>query len=74
LILKVYNKRNIVILPITTKIKNDRFHFKMKTKNKVMYVKLTQVKTIDTKRFLRKIDIVPNDIFLEVIKLWKNSI
>lgn len=72
LVLKVYNKNNIVILPLTTKIKDDKYHYKIKADNKIMYLKLTQVRTIDTKRLLRKIDILPKQIFRSILKIWKN--
>lgn len=72
LIIGKYNKRSIVVLPITTKIKDDAYHYKIFVNNIVMYVKLTQVRTIDSKRLLRKIGVVPILVFNKIIEIWKS--
>ncbi len=63
LILKVYNKESMLVVPITSKKKSDNFHYELnifekkdnEIKNKKVWVKLTQIKVIDNKRLLRKV-------------------
>lgn len=63
IIVRVYNKHSLLILPLTGKEKNDNFHYMIKTKRKTVWVKLTQVRMISNKRLLRKIDIVDTKQF-----------
>lgn len=67
LVLRVYNKETLLILPITTKTKEDKFHSKIELKQhnnlKVIYVKLTQIRVISNKRLLRKVDILDVENF-----------
>ncbi|HCC06401.1 TPA: hypothetical protein DEP94_03545 [Candidatus Nomurabacteria bacterium] len=66
LILKVYNRESMLVVPITSKIKNDVFHYELnvieETKdrifNKKIWIKLTQIKVISSKRLLRKVNVV----------------
>lgn len=75
LIMKVYNKESIVVLPITTKAKNDPFHFKIYVKPGIyVWVKLTQVRMVSNKRLQRKVDVVSNDIFLKIRDAWIKSL
>lgn len=73
LILKTYYK-SALILPITTIPKNDKYHYNIKVNAGYMYIKLTQARTIDIKRLLRKIDTVPKNIFMNILQIWKDSI
>lgn len=52
IIIKTYKNSGAITLPLTTKQKNDFFHFKL---SKNSYIKLTQIKFLDQKRFKRKI-------------------
>lgn len=70
LVIKVYNKETLLILPITSKIKEDRFHYKI-TYNKRQralsaYIKLTQARVISNKRLLRKVDTLDPKVFSEI--------
>ena len=75
LIMKVYNRESIVVLPITTKPKNDPFHFKIFVKTGIyVWIKLTQVRMISNKRLQRKVDIVGNDSFVKIREAWIKSL
>ncbi len=75
LVLKVYSSDSILVLPITSKIKNDTFHKKIIIKNnKEVYIKLTQIRVISTKRLSRKVDKINIENFLEIKKLLFNYI
>lgn len=67
LILKIFSKSFLWVLPITSKIKNDRFHFKF-IENGINYcVILTQIRSISSKRLLRKIFTISEIEFIEII-------
>ena len=70
-VMKVYNKESMVILPLTTKKKNDKFHFKIEREETTTWIKLTQTRVISNKRLLRKVDVLNEDIFNELTKKWK---
>ena len=74
IIMKVYSKETLVVLPLTTKEKNDQFHYKIRTEDKTVWVKLTQARVISTKRLLRKVDILNQEAFDELSIFWKNSL
>jgi mRNA interferase MazF len=82
LVVRVYNKDSILIVPITTKIKKDRFHFciQVRNSNKVgpnhieAYIKLTQFRVISPKRLLRKVDVIPESVFKEIKDRLKSFI
>lgn len=74
LVVKVYNKQSLIILPITTKQKSDAFHYKIQTTDKVSWVKLTQMRMLSTKRLLRKIDLLDQQTFDQIVIAWKNSL
>jgi len=74
IILKVYNTEAMLVLPITTKEKNDKFHHKITTNNKTVWVKLTQARVISSKRLLRKVDILGEEEFNKLLKVWKESV
>jgi mRNA interferase MazF len=74
IIMKVYNKETLLVLPITTKIKNDTFHHKIVTEQKIAWVKLTQTRVISSKRLLRKIDVLCEVEFDALKIVWKRSL
>lgn len=71
LIMRVYNKETMLILPITSKLKDDKFHAPLilinQGKEKRTFIKLTQPRIISNKRLVRKIAVVPKDKF-EIIR------
>jgi mRNA interferase MazF len=54
LVLRVYNKRSILIAPLTSKPRNDQFHVKVSYENREGWVILSHARTISPKRFQRK--------------------
>ncbi len=72
IIMKVYNKDTMVVLPLTTKRKDDKFHHKIKTKERTVWVKLTQTRVVSGKRLLRKVDILEEEQFETLKMVWKN--
>ena len=84
LVANVYNKETMFVLPITSKEKNDKFHYKIfvKMKNvkigkyeeRPVWVKLTQSRVISNKRLLRKIDLISIDDFDKIMLVFKDSI
>ena len=55
LILQVYNQHSIRIVPLTSKIKNDRFHTKLEYQGRLGWAILSHSKTISAKRLQRKL-------------------
>ena len=70
LIVRVFNKGGLYVLPITTKRKDDKFHFLLKDfserQKDFNSVVLTQLKFISSKRLLRKIDVVSKNEFSQI--------
>ncbi|HTH92922.1 MAG TPA: type II toxin-antitoxin system PemK/MazF family toxin [Candidatus Paceibacterota bacterium] len=71
LIIKVYNKESLLVLPITSKENNDPFHFEIHFKNITTWIKLTQLRTISTKRLYRKIRTLDQETFTVLISKIK---
>ena len=74
IVMKVYNKETMVVLPITTKQKDDEFHYKIQTEGKIVWVKLTQVRVISSKRLLRKVAMLEETMFNELKEVWIKSL
>lgn len=67
LIIKKFNGEMIWVLPLTSKEKTGEFFLKIDHESGVSWVNLSQIKTISTKRLLRKIGMIPEKEFSEVI-------
>ncbi|MES2668126.1 MAG: type II toxin-antitoxin system PemK/MazF family toxin [Patescibacteria group bacterium] len=74
IIVKVYNKETMAILPLTSKPKSDTFHYPVETEKKLVWAKLTQVRVISSKRLLRKIGLLQADSFDGLRKAWLASL
>lgn len=74
IIIKVYNKESVIILPLTTKEKNDNFHYRLNMDERVVWVKLTQTRVISTKRLLRKVDVLDKKSFEALKNNWKQAL
>lgn len=84
LIVRVYNKNSMLVLPVTSKEKVDEFHYKIivlaknaktgELYDKPVWVKLTQARMISNKRLLRKVDVIPAIDFDKVKDAFKNYI
>ena len=81
LVVRVYNKQTMLVLPITSKEKSDAFHCKIQiqTKNsktgeeytKPVWIKLTQARVISNNRLLRKVDTVHQEEFDNVVEVFR---
>jgi mRNA-degrading endonuclease toxin of MazEF toxin-antitoxin module len=74
IIMKVYNNQSALILPITSKNKADRFHFKISVKNKDAWVKVTQARTVSTLRLRKKIEYLHKETFSKLYCVWKQHV
>lgn len=66
LVLRVYNKETLLVLPITSKEKKDDFHCAVRVKFGTAWVKLTQARVISNRRLLRKVDVLAAGEFKKV--------
>ena len=67
LIVKKFNTEMLWVLPLTTKGKENKYYFKLKHELLNSWAVLSQIKTISTKRLLRKVGSISEDDFKEVI-------
>ena len=72
LILKKFNADMVWALPLTTQGQNNKYYYKLNHENVKSWVVLSQIKTISTKRFLRKVGSISESDFKEVIIKLKN--
>lgn len=66
LALRVYNTETLLVLPITSREKKDRFHCAVQVKFGTAWVKLTQARIISNRRLLRKVDVLAEGEFNRV--------
>lgn len=67
LILKKFNKDMLWVLPLTSREHNDPFHHPVGYQRDKTWVKITQLRTVDSKRLLRKLGTIDVCDF-EIIK------
>ena len=82
IIMKVYNKETMFVLPTTGKAKEDKFHMPIEIDavdqktgdvyRKTVYIKLTQARVISNKRLIRKVDVINEEDFEKIQDLFKN--
>ncbi len=68
LIIKKFNADMLWVLPLTTKEKQDKYHYKLDYETIKSWVILSQMKTVSTKRLLRKIGSITELDFREVVE------
>jgi len=71
MIIRKFNTDMVWVLPLTTKGKQDNYHYKIESETIKSLVILSQVKTISTKRLIRKVGSVSETDFIEVISRFK---
>lgn len=74
LVLKRFNNDVLLILPITSKYKENKYYYGFKYNGKTFAVILSQVRLISSKRLLRKIRMLSEQEFNEIKQLVKNII
>lgn len=62
LVVRKFNREMTWVLPTTLQAKNEKFHEKFSFEKNDYFVVLTQMCTISTKRFLRKIGTMPRGL------------
>lgn len=68
LILKKFNKDILLIVPITSSLKQGKYYYQFIYKNKKFSVILSQIRLISSKRLLRKIRRIDDDNFEKIKK------
>jgi mRNA interferase MazF len=74
LILKMYGHATAFVAPLTTKNHDNRYSVRTEYQKRIYYVVLSQVRTISTKRFSRKIRRLSCDEFETILSEFKDSI
>ncbi len=69
LILKKFNQKMLLIIPLTTQVKEFKYQAQYKLNGIIYGAKLSQIKLIDSKRLLRKVEILDGEQF----KIIKNK-
>lgn len=69
IIIKKFNSRVVLVLPLSSKSGNKKFYFKVNYDEKTSFVILSQIRLISVKRLKRIVSVLSNDQFLEL----KNS-
>ncbi|MCX6752264.1 MAG: type II toxin-antitoxin system PemK/MazF family toxin [Candidatus Nomurabacteria bacterium] len=67
LIVKKFNADMVWALPLTTQGRKNKYYYKLNHEEVKSWVVLSQIKTISTKRFLRKVGSISESDFKEVI-------
>ncbi|HUC89104.1 MAG TPA: type II toxin-antitoxin system PemK/MazF family toxin [Candidatus Paceibacterota bacterium] len=74
LVLKVFNKETIKVVPLTTKEKDGNYYASVTLRDTTSYAVFTHVRTISTKRLSRKVGRISKDQFKEIIQKYKDSL
>lgn len=72
LIMKKFNNEMIWVLPMTTQAKENKYHYKLEHEAIKSYVVISQIKTISTKRLLRKVGTISEGDFINIKKKIKD--
>jgi mRNA interferase MazF len=72
LIIKKFNSEMLWILPLTTKEKLDKYHYKINSEHINSWAILTQIKTISTKRLIRKLTTISDSDYFNIINKIQN--
>ena len=66
LVLKKFNRNIVLVVPLTTKIKDNKYYFSFMHDNIKFAAILSQVRLVSTKRFNRKIRKMDSFLFLSI--------
>ena len=73
LIIKKFNVDTFLVAPLSTRIKTGNYYFYFKgSSNQPNIINLAQLRTIDGRRFIRKIGRLDAEIFEYLVKKLKN--
>jgi mRNA-degrading endonuclease toxin of MazEF toxin-antitoxin module len=74
LIIKVFNKNICRIIPLTSKLREDKYHSIIHFEKQTSCIIFSQMKTLSTKRFTRKIGRLDEVEFENIVEKLKNSL
>ena len=73
LVMKGLSKNVCIVIPLTTSKKKNLYHIKIgSVSGKEAFAIFSQIRLIDTKRFVKKVDVVNETIFEEIRKAVKS--
>jgi mRNA interferase MazF len=74
LVMKVFNKDTIKVVPLTSKEKTGKYFFELNFNGIKSYASLSQIKTISTRRLSRKISRLDKQQFINLVSAYKSSL
>lgn len=74
LILKKFNRYVLLVVPLTSTVKDHKYYYQTKYEGKTYSVILSQVRLISSKRLTRKVRRLPKDEFRGVVERIKGFI
>jgi mRNA interferase MazF len=74
LVMKVFNKDTIKVVPLTSKEKSGKYFFELNFNGIKSYASLSQIKTISTRRLSRKISRLDKQQFINLVSAYKSSL
>ena len=72
--LRKFNRQMVWVLPITSRSKNPRFYERFLFNGSENFVVLTQLRTISTKRFVRKVGMISRNDFERIMERVRGSL
>ncbi len=66
IVLRKFNRLMAWVIPTTKQVKDERFYQKFSFESSNYYAALTQMRTVSTKRFLRKVGTLKEDDFIRI--------
>lgn len=67
IVIRKFNRQMVWIIPTTSQTKNSIFYEKFLFGEETYFACLTQIRTLSTKRFLRKIGMMPDGDFTKIV-------
>lgn len=72
LIIKKFNSEMIWVVPLTTQGKDNKYYYKLEHESVKSWVIISQIKTVSTKRLLRKVGSISENDFKNVVEKIQN--
>ena len=66
LVIKKYNRNICLVVPLSSQIKENKYYFILTIKQKTQAFLISQMRTLDTKRFVKKMSELTKQEFQEV--------
>ena len=63
IVLRKFNNQMAWVLPVTSQVKDNQFYERFTYGDQVYYAAITQLRTVSTKRFLRKVGMISKSDF-----------